>query len=119
MGARHYPLSIQFSNIDFPGAKRQMQKVAKRLASGIVAALIASGLAGCAKEIAKEQLTAGILPPVINPVTEINQSLRDLPPPSQKVVVAVYNYADQTGQFKPSEATQSLSRAVTKGRHRS
>jgi curli production assembly/transport component CsgG len=92
-----------------------MQKVARRLVGGIVAAVIASGLTGCAKEIAKEQLTAGILPPIVNPITEVNQSLRDLPPPSQKVVVAVYNYADQTGQFKPSEATQSLSRAVTQG----
>jgi curli production assembly/transport component CsgG len=77
--------------------------------------LIVTGLTGCAQEIAKDQLTAGILPPIVNPVTEVNQSLRDLPPPSQKVVVAVYNYADQTGQFKPSEATQSLSKAVTQG----
>lgn len=92
-----------------------MQKVASRLVGGIIATVIASGLTGCAKEIAKEQLTAGIMPPIVNPITEVNQSLRDLPPPSQKVVVAVYNYADQTGQFKPSEATQSLSRAVTQG----
>jgi curli production assembly/transport component CsgG len=92
-----------------------MQKIARRLVGGICAALIASGLAGCAKEIAQDQLTAGMLPPVMNPITEINQSLRDLPPPSQKVVVAVYNYADQTGQFKPSETAQSLSRAVTQG----
>jgi curli production assembly/transport component CsgG len=92
-----------------------MQKIAKRLVGGILAVVTVSGLAGCAKEIAKEQLTAGILPPVVNPITEVNQSLRDLPPPSQKVVVAVYNYADQTGQFKPSEVTQTLSRAVTQG----
>jgi curli production assembly/transport component CsgG len=92
-----------------------MQKIAKRLVGGILAVVTVSGLAGCAKEIAKEQLTAGILPPVVNPITEVNQSLRDLPPPSQKVVVAVYNYADQTGQFKPSETTQTLSRAVTQG----
>jgi curli production assembly/transport component CsgG len=92
-----------------------MQKVARGLVGGLITAVIASGLTGCANEVAKEQLTAGILPPVVNPVTEVNQSLRDLPPPSQKVVVAVYNYADQTGQFKPSETTQTLSRAVTQG----
>lgn len=92
-----------------------MQKNATKLVGGIVAALMASSLAGCSSEIAKEQLSAGILPPVMNPITEVNQSLRDLPPPSQKVVVAVYNYADQTGQFKPSETTQTLSRAVTQG----
>jgi curli production assembly/transport component CsgG len=78
--------------------------------------LIASGaLGGCSKQIADEQLSAGILPPVMNPVTEINRTLRDLPPPSGKVVVAVYNYSDQTGQFKPSETTQTLSKAVTQG----
>lgn len=92
-----------------------MQKIARWLVGGLVAGLIAPGLAGCGNEIAQNQLTAGILPPVMNPITEANQSLRDLPPPSQKVVVAVYNYADQTGQFKPSEATQTLSRAVTQG----
>ncbi len=92
-----------------------MQRVARWLVGGIVAVLMATGLTGCGTEIAKRQLTAGIMPPVVNPITEVNQSLRDLPPPSQKVVVAVYNYADQTGQFKPSEATQSLSRAVTQG----
>lgn len=92
-----------------------MQKVAKKLVGGIAAAMIAAGLGGCGQEIAQAQLTPGLLPPVMNPITEINQSLRDLPPPSQKVVVAVYNYADQTGQFKPSETAQTLSRAVTQG----
>lgn len=77
--------------------------------------VLSLGLAGCAAEVAKEQLTAGILPPVVNPVTEVNQTLRDLPSPSQKIAVAVYNFADQTGQFKPSETTQTLSKAVTQG----
>jgi curli production assembly/transport component CsgG len=93
----------------------RMQKVAKKLVGGLAAAVIAAGLGGCGQEIAQAQLTPGLLPPVMNPITEINQSLRDLPPPSQKVVVAVYNYADQTGQFKPSETAQTLSRAVTQG----
>lgn len=78
-------------------------------------AVLSLGLSGCAAEIAKEQLTAGILPPVVNPITEMNQSLRDLPSPPQKIAVAVYNYADQTGQFKSSDTTQTLSKAVTQG----
>jgi curli production assembly/transport component CsgG len=72
-------------------------------------------LGGCSTEAATDKLSSGILPPVVNPVTEVNQSLRDLPPPSNQVPVAVYDYADQTGQFKPSEHTQTLSRAVTQG----
>lgn len=41
-----------------------------------------------------------------------------LPPPVNKITVGVYNYEDQTGQFKPSASTtvqQTLSRAVTQG----
>jgi curli production assembly/transport component CsgG len=74
-----------------------------------------AALAGCSTEIATEQLTSNVLPPVDNPITETNQSLRDLPAPWQPVVVAVYSYTDQTGQFKPNESAQTLSRAVTQG----
>ena len=80
----------------------------------LCAFLASAGLAGCAT-IAKEQLSEGMMPPVLNPVTELNQSLRDLPPPRSRVVVAVYGYTDQTGQMKPSDTTQTLSKAVTQG----
>lgn len=95
--------------------RQQMQTGAMRRGFGALAVLLTAGLAGCSSEVAKEQLRADFLPPVVNPVTEINQSLRDLPPPEQPVVVAVYNYSDQTGQFKPIETTQTLSKAVTQG----
>jgi curli production assembly/transport component CsgG len=51
----------------------------------------------------------------MNPVTEMNRSLRALPPPERRLAVAVYGYTDQTGQFKPADNIQSLSRAVTQG----
>ncbi len=92
-----------------------MHKVIKLAQVKALGAIILIGLAGCSARVAKEQLTPGILPPVVNPVTEMNQTLRDLPKPSRKVAVAVYDYADQTGQFKPTEAAQTLSRAVTQG----
>ncbi len=60
----------------------------------------------------------GLLPPTINPISEVNQKLRDLPPPKAPVAVAVYGYGDQTGQMKPAAPTAtvaSLSRAVTQG----
>lgn len=41
--------------------------------------------------------------------------LNQLPPPARPVAVAVYGFGDQTGQFKPSEQGQTLSRAVTQG----
>lgn len=95
--------------------RQQMQMSVKRRAFTALAILLAAGLAGCSTEAANEQLRAEILPPVVNPITEVNQSLRDLPPPEQPVVVAVYNYTDQTGQFKPTENVQTLSKAVTQG----
>src|SRR3546814_3021875 len=36
-------------------------------------------------------------------------------PPERQVAIAVYGFTDQTGQFKPTEAGQTLSRAVTQG----
>ena len=57
----------------------------------------------------------GTFAPVLNPVTVINRSLRDLPPAQNRVAVAVYDYADQTGQFKAGETFQTLSKAVTQG----
>ena len=92
-----------------------MHEIAKLGRMGAAVALLSLALAGCAKEVAEEQLSPGLLPPVMNPITEINQSLMDLPPPSAKVVVAVYNYTDQTGQFKPIDTVQTLSKAVTQG----
>jgi curli production assembly/transport component CsgG len=45
----------------------------------------------------------------------LHKELRALPDPEQQVYVAVYGFPDRTGQFKPSESFQTLSRAVTQG----
>ncbi len=47
--------------------------------------------------------------------TQTQVLLNDLPAPQRQVAVAVYGFTDQTGQFKPTEAGQTLSRAVTQG----
>ena len=47
--------------------------------------------------------------------TPTQNYLQALPPPDRPVAVAVYNFQDQTGQFKPSEVGQTLSRAVSQG----
>lgn len=47
--------------------------------------------------------------------TLLNPILRQLPPPQEKVVTAVYKFRDQTGQYKPSDLTSSWSTAVTQG----
>jgi curli production assembly/transport component CsgG len=47
--------------------------------------------------------------------TQTQQLLLELPPPVRPVAIAVYGFTDQTGQFKPNETGQTLSRAVTQG----
>jgi curli production assembly/transport component CsgG len=81
---------------------------------GLLATML---LAGCAGPLAEEMAapSQGLLPPTLNPLTRTNETLRLLPPPRQRVAVAVYAYADQTGQFKPADTVQQLSRAVTQG----
>jgi curli production assembly/transport component CsgG len=47
--------------------------------------------------------------------TQAQTLLEALPAPDRPVAVAVYGFSDQTGQFKPSEQGQTLSRAVSQG----
>lgn len=72
-------------------------------------------LSGCATN-------GGMLPSMISPKatlgvdTETRGTLLNLPQPSAKTTIAVYQFADQTGQFKQSGSeNQSLSRALTQG----
>ncbi|SHN59271.1 CsgG/HfaB family protein [Erythrobacter sanguineus] len=47
--------------------------------------------------------------------TQTQNLLHQLPGPQRQVAIAVYGFTDQTGQFKPSDVGQTLSRAVTQG----
>jgi curli production assembly/transport component CsgG len=47
--------------------------------------------------------------------TQTQKLLKSIPVPKRPVAVAVYDFNDQTGQFKPTEAGQTLSRAVSQG----
>ncbi len=48
-------------------------------------------------------------------LTPKSQTLRDLPLPAEPVVVGVYNFKDQTGQYKNIESGSSFSTAVSQG----
>jgi curli production assembly/transport component CsgG len=54
-------------------------------------------------------------PAAVAQVTPGQRDLIYIPPPPQPIAVAVYGFADQTGQLRPAENLQSLSRAVTQG----
>jgi len=85
----------------------------KEAAKGFVrllAGLAALTTAGCASMLSQEP-TSEFSSAVYRPY----QKLLDLYPPANKIAVAVYRYDDKTGQFKPSQPSQTLSRAVTQG----
>jgi curli production assembly/transport component CsgG len=47
--------------------------------------------------------------------TQTQTLLEALPAPDRPVAIAVYDFSDQTGQFKPVDQGQTLSRAVSQG----
>ena len=51
----------------------------------------------------------------LGPETQEKQNLLDLPEPKEPIVVAVYKFRDQTGQYKASNVGASWSTAVTQG----
>jgi len=78
---------------------------------------LALGLAGCmtvgksGRDLLPESTTLAYFPKK----TQTQNLLNQLPSPQRKVAIAVYGFSDQTGQFKPTNAGQTLSRAVTQG----
>jgi curli production assembly/transport component CsgG len=80
----------------------------------ILSAALLPFMAACATT--QEKYTGLVAQPAVSEVrTDTQSRLRKLPPPVEKAAVAVYSFEDQTGQFKPSEGVQTLSRAVTQG----
>ncbi len=69
-------------------------------------------LAGCARSIEPGTMAT---PAQYGKVTSTEMALRDLPTPTRPIPIAVYSITDQTGQFKPSDTGQTLSRAVSQG----
>lgn len=47
--------------------------------------------------------------------SQISDLLRSLPPPEQPIIIAIYKFRDQTGQYKGSETMTQYSTAVTQG----
>lgn len=85
----------------------------KRIVRGIALSSIGLSMAACSTVPASHKLLSK--EPVMSHSTKSQVALKQLTPPSQKVTVAVYGFQDKTGQFKPTEAGQTLSRAVTQG----
>jgi curli production assembly/transport component CsgG len=83
----------------------------------ILACAAACSLAGCAT-VTKDGRT--LFPDTTSKAyipdkTQTQTLLEALPAPDRPVAVAVYGFSDQTGQFKPTDQGQTLSRAVSQG----
>ena len=77
------------------------------------AVLLVAGLSGCASYFHQSFLRPE--PARIGAEVNSNEIWRNLPPVRQRVVVAVYKFRDQTGQYKPQANGASFSTAVTQG----
>lgn len=57
----------------------------------------------------------GIEKAIIGESTSATSSLKSLPIPKEPIVVGIYKFRDQTGQYKASESGSTFSTAVTQG----
>lgn len=75
--------------------------------------LIVSLLSGCAGVVANSENLEGA-PATLTPRGATYQDLVSLPPPAGRIFVSVYDFRDQTGQYRPAPAS-TFSTAVTQG----
>lgn len=78
----------------------------------IVTVLACAMLAGCST-VSMSNLFGQA--PEMNTKTKTTDILRSLPAAQVKPVVAVYDFGDQTGQYKPNDKIAEFSKAVTQG----
>ncbi|WP_320142137.1 CsgG/HfaB family protein [uncultured Cohaesibacter sp.] len=89
---------------------RSRARIASRrtLAAPLLISLMT--LAGCATN--KTLMTEA---PRVAEVSKVNLRLRNIPAPKHRIPVAVYDFRDETGQYREAQNYQQLSRAVTQG----
>ena len=95
-------------NTSCAGGCRRYTRIAKFLAAFV--ALSALGACG----IPHEPSDSGPTPARLTPPSPATRDLLRLPPPKGRIVVAVYGFRDQTGQYKPAPDS-SFSTSVTQG----
>lgn len=74
-----------------------------------ISLILFSGCGAYFNQPIKEQVAS------IGEKTAITNSLKQLPLAEKKIVVGVYKFRDQTGQYKPSDNGSNFSTAVTQG----
>ncbi|RKQ61830.1 curli biogenesis system outer membrane secretion channel CsgG [Thermovibrio guaymasensis] len=70
---------------------------------------------GCAYNSIAPSTPVSVKPPVVNEEPPAHSLLQFLPPPKELIPVAIYNFRDQTGQYKVYNNISTFSTAVTQG----
>ncbi|WP_346837378.1 CsgG/HfaB family protein [Microbulbifer sp. SAOS-129_SWC] len=91
-----------------------MDKISKRLFVPLLALVVTLGGCSLAKTTGDALFGPGTSEASLTPRTQTYRDLLNLPKPRGKILAAVYNFRDQTGQYKPSPAS-SFSTAITQG----
>lgn len=79
--------------------------------SHIAGLLVCLALAGCGSSAARLLAES----PSLGVQTQSSRDLQNLPPPADKLYVALFAFQDQTGQHKPNDSYADYSLAVTQG----
>lgn len=79
----------------------------------LILGVIVLGMTGCAAML--NQPLVKTEPAQLGVDTQTFKELKQLPAPKDRVVVAVYKFRDQTGQYKVTETGASWSTAITQG----
>lgn len=85
-----------------------MIRFSRRLLCGLLAAATLTSCSSVFQPISSGKATTDYH-------SGLSDLLRSLPPPAEPIVVAVYKFRDQTGQYKSSENLVQYSTAVTQG----
>lgn len=72
-------------------------------------------LSGCSGDFTRDNFSMKPMRATIGYTSPIHEDLISLPKPAEKIIVAVYKFRDQTGQYKSSPASTTFSTAVTQG----
>ena len=97
-------------NLRSGGERRKRFRVASWLRVVVLAAAL-GGVAGCGSYLRPFETQRALH----GPPTLAASVLRNLPAPQEPVVVAVYRFRDQTGQYRALENVSTFSTAVTQG----
>jgi len=74
--------------------------------------ILAFSLSSCATML---KIPNGNSTPKLGEKTNLQFPIKKLPPPKEKIVVGVYKFRDQTGQYKATENGSSFSTAIPQG----